>query len=44
MEFVTSKDGTAIAYNRSGSGMAIILADGAFCNWDFGPMVKLAPL
>ncbi|MDB5286477.1 MAG: alpha/beta hydrolase [Mucilaginibacter sp.] len=43
MEFVTSKDGTRIAYNRSGSGPAVILVDGAFCNKDFGPMVKLAP-
>jgi len=44
MDFVTSKDGTSIAYNRSGSGQAIILVDGAFCSKDFGPMVKLAPL
>lgn len=44
MDFVTSKDGTSIAYSRSGSGPAIILVDGAFCSKDFGPMVKLTPL
>ncbi|MDB5031354.1 alpha/beta hydrolase [Mucilaginibacter sp.] len=44
MDFVTSKDGTGIAYNKAGSGPALILVDGAFCSKDFGPMPKLAPL
>ncbi|MDB4926331.1 alpha/beta fold hydrolase [Mucilaginibacter sp.] len=44
MDFVTSKDGTAIAYRKAGSGPALILVDGAFCSKDFGPMPKLASL
>jgi pimeloyl-ACP methyl ester carboxylesterase len=39
-----SKDGTAIAYERSGRGPALILVDGAMCSRSFGPMPKLAPL
>ena len=39
-----SKDGTVIAYERSGKGPALILVDGATCSRDFGPMPKLAPL
>ena len=39
-----SKDGTAIAYERSGKGPALILVDGALCSRQFGPMPKLAPL
>jgi pimeloyl-ACP methyl ester carboxylesterase len=39
-----SKDGTAIAYERSGQGPALILVDGALCSRAFGPMPKLAPL
>jgi pimeloyl-ACP methyl ester carboxylesterase len=37
-----SKDGTAIAYERSGQGPALILVDGALCSRSFGPMPKLA--
>ena len=40
----TSRDGTAIAYERSGEGPALILVDGALCSRTFGPMPKLAPL
>lgn len=43
MNTVTSKDGTHIAYHKTGNGPAIILVDGAFCSKDFGPMAKLAP-
>src|ERR1700750_517770 len=39
-----SKDGTAIAYKKSGAGPAVILIDGAFCSSGFGPMPKLAPM
>jgi pimeloyl-ACP methyl ester carboxylesterase len=39
-----SKDGTQIAFNKTGLGPAVILVDGAFCSSKFGPMVKLAPL
>jgi pimeloyl-ACP methyl ester carboxylesterase len=39
-----SKDGTVIAYERSGQGPALILVDGALCSRGFGPMPKLAPL
>jgi pimeloyl-ACP methyl ester carboxylesterase len=41
---VISKDGTAIAFDRSGKGPAIILVDGALCSRSFGPTPKLAPL
>lgn len=44
MKKVTSKDGTTIAYNQSGSGFPLILVDGALCSRDFGPMPKLAAL
>ena len=40
---VTSRDGTPIAYERSGQGPALILVDGAMCSRAFGPMPKLAP-
>jgi pimeloyl-ACP methyl ester carboxylesterase len=40
----TSKDGTPIAYERSGTGPTLILIDGALCSSGFGPMPKLAPL
>jgi len=43
MTHVTSKDGTSIAYERSGQGPALILVDGALCSRAFGPMPKLAP-
>src|SRR6267143_4387685 len=44
MEKVISKDGTSIAFERSGAGPAVILVDGALCSRAFGPMPKLAPL
>ena len=44
MSQVKSKDGTTIAYERSGSGPALILVDGALCSRAFGPSPKLAPL
>jgi pimeloyl-ACP methyl ester carboxylesterase len=44
MKTVTSKDGTIIAYDQSGSGFPLILVDGALCSRDFGPMPKLAKL
>ena len=44
MNLVRSKDGTAIAYERFGSGPALILVDGALCSRAFGPSPKLAPL
>lgn len=42
MEKVISKDGTAIAVDRRGSGPALILVDGAMCFRGFGPMPALA--
>jgi hypothetical protein len=36
MEKVISKDGTAIAFERSGAGPAVILVDGALCSRAFG--------
>jgi pimeloyl-ACP methyl ester carboxylesterase len=44
MNQVRSKDGTMIAYQRSGNGPALILVDGALCSRAFGPSPKLAPL
>lgn len=44
MDKVISKDGTPIAYEKSGTGPALILVDGALCSRQFGPMPKLAPL
>ena len=44
MDTVTSRDGTAIAFERSGAGPAIVLVDGALCGRAFGPMPRLAPL
>lgn len=41
---VTSKDGTTIAYDKRGSGPAVILVDGAMCFRGFGPMDSLADL
>ncbi len=43
MTTVRSKDGTAIAFERTGEGRPIILVDGAFCSRSFGPMPRLAP-
>ncbi len=44
MNKVTSKDGTEIAYEKSGTGPALILVDGALCYRSFGPMGELAKL
>lgn len=44
MKKVLSKDGTEIAFERFGSGPALILVDGALCSRSFGPMPALAPL
>ena len=41
---VQSSDGTPIAFERSGSGPAMILVDGALCSRAFGPARKLAAL
>ena len=43
MNTVISKDGTQIAYDKNGSGPAVILVDGAFCSKNFGPMPKIVP-
>lgn len=43
-ETVTSKDGTTIAFERTGEGPALILVDGALCSRAFGPMRPLAAL
>lgn len=42
MGTVTSRDGTEIAFSRSGSGPALILVDGALCSRGFGPARALA--
>jgi pimeloyl-ACP methyl ester carboxylesterase len=39
---VTSRDGTTIAYETTGTGPPLILVDGALCYRDFGPSRKLA--
>jgi pimeloyl-ACP methyl ester carboxylesterase len=44
MNKVSSKDGTQIAFDRSGEGPALILVDGALCSRSFGPMGPLAAL
>ncbi len=44
MRTVISKDGTAIAYDKIGTGPSVILFDGAFCSRNFGLMPKLASL
>ncbi|HEV7741135.1 MAG TPA: alpha/beta hydrolase [Pseudolysinimonas sp.] len=36
-EFVTSSDGTRIAFSREGSGPVLVLVDGAMCYRAFGP-------
>jgi pimeloyl-ACP methyl ester carboxylesterase len=43
-EFITSKDGTRIAYERIGSGPPLILVDGALCYRASGPARPLAAL
>ncbi|HEY9013188.1 MAG TPA: alpha/beta hydrolase [Devosia sp.] len=42
MPFVTSKDGTRIAYDSVGSGPAVLLVDGALCYRGSGPALPLA--
>jgi pimeloyl-ACP methyl ester carboxylesterase len=42
MGTVESKDGTAIAFTRSGEGPPLILVDGAFCYRGLGPSTPLA--
>ncbi|HEU4778758.1 MAG TPA: alpha/beta hydrolase, partial [Steroidobacteraceae bacterium] len=42
MPEVISRDGTRVAYEKSGRGPVVILIDGAFCGLEFGPMKKLA--
>ncbi len=44
MPTVTSKDGTAIAFEHKGQGPALILVDGALCHRGFGPMPGLSAL
>lgn len=44
MPFVTSKDGTRIAYDRAGAGPVVVIVDGALCYRSFGPATQLAPL
>lgn len=39
---VRSADGTAIAYEKVGSGPALVLVDGALCYREFGPCRSLA--
>ena len=42
MSKTTSKDGTAIAFEKSGNGRAVILVDGALCYRRLGPMGPIA--
>lgn len=44
MKSVRSKDGTAIAFDRSVSGPALPLVDGALCHRGFGPMPSITKL
>src|ERR1700730_9401146 len=44
MKKVLSKDGTLIAFDRSGNGEAIILVDGALCYRASGPSGPMAAL
>jgi pimeloyl-ACP methyl ester carboxylesterase len=43
MKKIISKDGTTIAYDKTGQGPALILVDGAMCYRASGPMPKLVP-
>ena len=43
-EYVVSTDGTRIAFQRQGSGPALILVDGAMCHRGMGPNGALADL
>ena len=42
MNTVRSQDGTTIAFDRVGTGPALILVDGALCHRKFGPSAALA--
>ena len=44
MNTVISRDGTPIAFDRTGTGPAVILVDGAMCHRAFGPAGPLAAL
>jgi pimeloyl-ACP methyl ester carboxylesterase len=44
MSTVTSRDGTAIAFERLGDGPPLILVDGAMCHRGMGPAMPLAKL
>jgi pimeloyl-ACP methyl ester carboxylesterase len=44
MPRVTSKDGTSIAFDKTGKGPALVLVDGAFCFREYGVTPKLVPL
>lgn len=44
MPKVVSKDGTSIAFDRSGTGPPLILVDGALCYRAFGPAESMVPL
>src|ERR1700741_5271885 len=39
---VQSKDGTTIAFSRTGTGPALLFVDGALCHRGFGPASALA--
>ncbi|MFJ8444177.1 alpha/beta fold hydrolase [Kitasatospora griseola] len=41
-EFVTSADGTRIAYRAVGEGPAVVIVDGALCHRAFGPSAGIA--
>src|SRR5262245_57798877 len=42
MEKTRSKDGTTIAFDRTGQGPVVVLVDGALCHRAFGPSAALA--
>jgi pimeloyl-ACP methyl ester carboxylesterase len=44
MTTVVSDDGTTIAYEKAGSGPAVVLVDGALCYRDFGPARDVSKL
>ncbi len=44
MAKVISKDGTSIAYDKSGKGPALVLVDGAFCFREYGVTPDIVPL
>ncbi|WP_308126226.1 alpha/beta fold hydrolase [Nonomuraea ceibae] len=44
MDTTRSPDGTSIAYDRAGTGPAVVLVDAACCFRGFGPMRQLAEL